>query len=173
MTKKLPYFNDGLLTRIKREMRLTDNIFSYDHAKLKQPLYFNTDLLERIRLQKPEYFRLTTLEVSPEIYDLVVNQFGIEESHLPRIDDERLKQPGLGAHFDDMGFVLVDGSHRLVKRYRRGMRTFDVYVTTREVWELCLIDPGPVMKALFDSERPPIPKDAKEQIPINVTVHED
>lgn len=141
---------------LERKTFATDHVFSYEHAGLKNILYFNTDLLERIRLQRPEWFQLTTLDIPPEIYNMILTQFGVEEAHLARIDDERLAKPGLGVHFEDAGFVLVDGSHRLVKRYRLGMRTMDVWTTVRPVWELCLIDPNPEQRTMMDSARGPI-----------------
>jgi hypothetical protein len=155
---------------VDREMRVTDHIFSYERADTKEVLYFNTCLLERIRVQHPEWFRRITLDVTPEIYDLVLHGRGIEEDHLARLSAERLEQPGLGIFFDEGSFVLVDGNHRLTQLYRLGKRTMDVWCTPRPVWDLCLVNLCPELKASLDSERPKLP-DVKTTIVSGATVH--
>lgn len=142
---------------VQRDMLVTDHVFSYERADTNELFYFNTSLLERIRLQHPNWFRRVTLDVIPEIYDLVLVGRGIEETHLKTLSAERLEEPGLGIHFDDGSFVLVDGNHRLVERYRRGNKTIDVWTTVSAVWKLCQVDPCPELKAMMDAERPALP----------------
>lgn len=157
---------------VQRNMLVTDAVFSYERADTKELFYFNTDLLERIRQQQPGWFRRITLDVIPEIYDLVLLGRGIEEAHLKTLSAERLEEPGLGIHFDDGAFVLVDGNHRLVERYRRGLKSIDVWATVSGVWQLCQVNPCPELKTMMDAERPALPAGTNAAIVSKARLHD-
>lgn len=147
MTKQMGELN---LTR-----QITDHVFSYERHDTHQTYYWNTSLLERIRLQRPHWFKRITLDIIPQIYDLVLLHRGIEEPHIAALSNERMEEPGLGLFFNDNDqFVLVDGNHRLVKRYRRGLKQMDVWTTVEPVWSLCNETLPPMLRELLDSERP-------------------
>jgi len=157
---------------LKRELFPSDPVFSYQRANSDEVLYFNTGLLDRMRLQQPHLFKRITLDVTPDIYDLVLTQRGIEEPHLKTLSAARLTEPGLGAIFEDGTFSLVDGNHRLVQRYRLDMKKFDVWICTKSVWELCLVNLPPEIRAALDGERPVMRTDTTGNVVSKALLHD-
>ena len=52
---------------------------------------------------------------------------GVEEPHVARIKGEQLNRPGVMIwfpEFPDVHHVLIDGNHRVVARWRAGLKTF-------------------------------------------------
>lgn len=64
----------------------------------------------------------------------VFRQNGIEPVHLSRITAERLEDPILQCAWGDGTHVIADGSHRLIERARRGLRTYRAFDVQPHVW---------------------------------------
>jgi hypothetical protein len=57
--------------------------------------------------------------------------------------------------FEEGTFSIVDGHHRLVRRYKGGARVMDFYVTHPVVWKHCLVDYAPEHETLLADAMPP------------------
>lgn len=124
---------------IEIEHRETDQVFSYYHGE--KMLHFNATLLARIHAAMPRAFRMLTLNLTSAEYDLCMTHRGIEEPKVAALPETSVEEPGYGVLFDDKGtFTIVDGHHRLVRRYREGKRTMDLWVTTDYIWQHCLVE---------------------------------
>jgi hypothetical protein len=124
---------------VEIEHRVTDQVFSYYHGD--KMLHFNATLLARLHKQiGPSQFAKVSMDLTQETYDLCMNHRGIEEEKVNRLRARDLRQPGYGVLFEDDGsFTLIDGHHRLVKRWRIGLRSIGLYVCFEEVWRHCLV----------------------------------
>jgi len=124
--------------RIEIEHRDTDQVFSYYHGD--RMLHFNATLLARLRAQMPDEFRRITMDLDERVYRLCTENRGIEEPKIAALRPRDLREPGYGVLFEDGTFSIIDGHHRLVRRYRGGVRVMDFWVTDRNIWEHCLVE---------------------------------
>ena len=126
------------------EHRETDQIFSYYHGEVM--LHFNASLLGRMRDRMEKEFRRITMDLDVGVYDLCMKHRGIEEPKVERIRPIDLRAPGLGVLFEDGSFTIVDGHHRLVRRWRGGVRVMDFWVCPPATWEHCLVHYPPELE---------------------------
>jgi hypothetical protein len=96
-------------------------------------------LLARLHKQMSGEFRKITMDLDEATYELCVKHRGIEEPKVEALTATQLREPGYGVLFADGLFTIVDGHHRLVRRYRGGCRTMDFWVTYPEAWSPCII----------------------------------
>ena len=138
---------------IEIEHRERDQVFSYYHGDTM--LHFNASLLARLHEQMPNEFRRITMDLGQAEYDLCMANRGIELPKLDALTAKQLRDPGYGVLFEAGTFSIVDGHHRLVRRYQGGARVMDFYVTHPAVWKHCLIDYAPEHEALLAGAMPP------------------
>jgi len=126
-----------------------DQVFTYNRTDTGEQLNFNVSLMDRLRKEHPNWFWKQELPLDDTIYDLVMRGRGVEEYKVERLTPEQVDEPGIGVLLNDdvdevapNQFVLVDGNHRLVKRFRAGLRGMDVWITLKPVWEVCLMHPA-------------------------------
>jgi hypothetical protein len=160
---------------VEIEHRETDQVFSYYHNLMDGTnavslLHFNASLLARLHQQMKPEFRRITMDIGQAGYDLCMKHRGIEEAKVERLTPSQLRDPGYGALFPDGSFTIVDGHHRLVRRYRGGVRVMDFWVCLREVWQHCLIEYTPEGECLIREALPPRVEDPA-MIPSTVKVH--
>jgi hypothetical protein len=154
--------------QIEIEHRRTDQVFSYYHgepgsASSLGMLHFNATLLARLHKQMPKEFRRITMDIGQAEYDLCMNNRGIEEPKVERLRAKDLREPGYGVLFDPDPargeghglFTIVDGHHRVVRRYRGGARTMDFWITHPSVWKECLIEYDPEVEKKLAGAMPP------------------
>lgn len=156
--------------QIDCEHRDGDQIFSYWRGE--KMLHFNVTLLERMRQQMPNEFRRITLDLDEAQYDLCMKHRGIEEDKVAALKPSNLREPGMACLLGPDEFTIVDGHHRLVRRYRGGVRVMDFWVMPEEIWRHALVPYGPEEEAeiaKFVPER----VDNPEKITTGVTVHDD
>jgi hypothetical protein len=123
---------------IEIEHRETDQVFSYYHGD--KMLHFNATLLARLHKQMPTEFRRITMALDEQTYDLCMKHRGIEEDKVTNLRPSALREPGYGVLFEEGTFTMIDGHHRLVRRYRGMVRVMDFYVTVEAVWQHCLVE---------------------------------
>lgn len=156
---------------VEIEHRETDQVFSYYHGE--KMLHFNVTLLSRLRGWMPAEFRRITMDLDQKVYDLCLTHRGIEEDKIAALTPKSLRDPGYGVLFDDDGsFTIVDGHHRLVRRYRGGVRVMDFWVAPQAVWRHCLVEYSAEGEEMLAKSIPPR-EDAPEQFASRVTLHED
>jgi hypothetical protein len=131
----------------------TDQIFSYYHGDTM--LHFNATLLARLHKQMPGEFRRITMDLAEDTYELCMTHRGIDEAKVSALPPKSLRDPGYGVFFDDGLFTIVDGHHRLVRRWRGGVRVMDFWVTTPAVWQHCLARYTAEGEALIAEGMPP------------------
>lgn len=108
-----------------RDCDLTDQIFSFFGSDGGEFHWNISKILEAVATDKLKPLSCFPLEITEDIYNHVSNNNGIEGYHLVTIDEERLKDPVLFVEFPggpSPTHVLIDGNHRLVAAYRRGLR---------------------------------------------------
>lgn len=161
------------IVRLELSLEMTDQVFSYLHHDSGKLLHFNTSLLGRIYKQAPKLFKRITFEITPDIYAMVMKYRGIEEPQVAAITEARMQEPGLAVIFpEDRSSVTVDGHHRLVKRYRAGLREMDFLYTMPLVWKHCLMPATPEEAAAIRADLPPSP-DNKIVLGSRGTLHDD
>jgi hypothetical protein len=151
------------------EHRDTDQVFSYYHGA--EMLHFNATLLARLHAQMPNEFRRITMDIGQAEYDLCMQHRGIEEPKVERLQPKQLRDPGYGCLFNDGSFTIVDGHHRLVRRYRGGVRVMDFWISPRAIWEHCLVEYSAEGEKQIAANLPPRVENP-EMLPSFVRLHE-
>lgn len=155
---------------IEIEHREADQVFSYWHGD--KLLHFNTSLLARLREQMPKEFRRVTLTIGAPEYDLCMKHRGIEEAKVEKLTPPQLRDPGYAVLFEEGSFSIVDGHHRLVRRYRGGVRTMDFFVAPEVIWTHCLVEYTEEGEAKVMANLP-LRTDGLEEIASHIVVHGD
>lgn len=122
---------------VEIEHREGDQVFSYHHGG--GLLHFNASLLARLRGQMPDEFRRITMDLTSTEYDLCMNHRGIEEARVAALTPDMLCDAGYSVILPTGAYTIIDGHHRLVRRYRCGLREMDFWITYPEVWQHCLV----------------------------------
>jgi len=148
----------------------TDQVFSYYHGPDASGgydmLHFNVTLLARLRDAMPDQFRRITMDFGDAEYELCMQHRGIEEPKITALEPKQLREPGYGVLFDDGLFSIVDGHHRLVRRYRGGVRVMDFWVTHRDVWQHCLVEYSEEGEKILSAAMP-----ERVENPVNIASH--
>lgn len=104
--------------------------------------HFNTTAMAagiRDKLLAPTYNRV---DLKPPFVEHVRKNHGVEKEGVARIlhDNERLAIPVFFCHMEDGKFqLLVDGAHRVVARWERGLKWVDGLFFTEEQWTPYLV----------------------------------
>lgn len=130
------------------EHRESDQVFSYFYGDgtplhVNDMLHFNVTLLDRLRKVSPEMasqFRRVTMQLGADEYDLTMQHRGIEEPKVKRLTEAQRDEPGYAVILPNGSYTIVDGHHRLVRRYRDGRRSMEFYFCMRNVWNACLVE---------------------------------
>jgi hypothetical protein len=104
--------------------------------------HFNASAMTRAILSRKVAPTLMQFELDEHTAKHIEANHGIEEKHLATIDDKMLESPVIMVHFEDGSDLIVDGSHRVVKRWRNGLRTVDAVLFMPGQWEPFLVDFG-------------------------------
>lgn len=107
------------------ECGLTDQIFSFFGDDGCEYHWNASKIIEALNNDKLTPLARLSIDITDDIYEHVSKKNGIEAHHLVTIDEERLKVPVLFVEFPgkpDPTHVLIDGNHRLVAAYHRGLR---------------------------------------------------
>lgn len=81
------------------------------------------------------------LELNDAYVDHIYNLGGCEQQRLDAITEQDIERPGIGIFYPD-GVQIVDGSHRIVARWRRFNKRFArLLITPGEIEALFLINP--------------------------------
>lgn len=150
------------------EHREHDQVFSYYHGDAM--LHFNASLLARLHKQMPNEFARVTLDIGPNEYALCMEHRGIEEDKLAKLTPAQLREPGYAVVFEDLAFTIVDGHHRLVRRYRGGVRVMDFFVASKQIWQHCLVAYSAEAEAQL-AQGMPARSENPEQLATHVTLH--
>lgn len=88
-------------------------VFSFE-VDNKPTLYFCIARLIELRDERPEQWE--TIEIPLDSVAIIVTQRGVDVDHAMRMSIQRVNEPGYGVFMPDGSFLIVDGSHRYVRR---------------------------------------------------------
>jgi hypothetical protein len=79
-------------------------------------------------------FAMLRCQLTEEWYRYTYDSCGCEEDHIARLTPSDLERPGIMINWDSERHhtTLVDGSHRLCRRWRDGLKTFEFAYVNRE-----------------------------------------
>lgn len=132
--------------------------------------HFNTTAMARAiasRKLRPNY---ATVGLYQELVEVLLKNHGVEEENLKRIlyDNDRLAVPIFVALFrdrpDDYTTLVIDGAHRVVARWRRGLRTIDALFFEPEQWEPFLVTGFDVPHRIGDHVITPVNPDECDKL---------
>lgn len=78
-----------------------------------------------------------TVEIQPHQYRHVIDCNGVEAWKLSRLDLAHRDKPVLFADMGDGTHVLIDGNHRVARRWQDGLRDVAAYLVPRSFWHPC------------------------------------
>jgi hypothetical protein len=67
---------------------------------------------------------------------------GVEQEILDGMSDDRMNDPIYSVIWHGTELLVVDGHHRLVKRWDKGLKTVNTVIFPEEIWRKCLIVPA-------------------------------
>lgn len=116
----------------------TDQIFSHvDPEGVHR--HFNTSAMTRAVLTRKVAPFTTVCELNADLISHIERNHGIEAHHLQSIPNENLNTPVLLVRFEDGTSLLVDGNHRVVKRWRAGLTEVSAICFDPGQWEDFLV----------------------------------
>lgn len=132
------------------ECVITDEIFSFVSEVTGQEFHWNTTKVQEAMVAGLiEPIVSLYVDITEADYLHVSQKNGIEEHHLAAITPERMKVPIIIAEFPPdendphPSHVVIDGNHRLVKRYRDGGRRIGAAVFDVETLKPFLVEDMP------------------------------
>lgn len=88
---------------------------------------FNVSLMQELVETSPEKFKMMHLDLVQEHMDYVLGFIGLNQAVISSMTPQRRDEPVLGVWLEDESpLLLIDGHHRIVRRWRDGLR--DVWV---------------------------------------------
>ena len=102
-----------------------DELFVFEGSAenpLKRPRVFNASALRKWALRHPHFTKTLRLALWKELIDSFEEERGIEPARLARMTLEYSSQPMLLVNWGDGSSLTVDGHHRAVWRFKRGIK---------------------------------------------------
>lgn len=83
-------------------------------------------------------FVMLKSKLNEEWYRYTLESCGCEEEHIARLTPSDLERPGIMINWSKEArhTTLIDGSHRLCRRWRDGLKTFEFAFVNREDVEM-------------------------------------
>lgn len=81
-----------------------------------------------------------TLGISEQNIEILEAYGGIEEHRIKRFDEQHRDKPILGIYWGDGTFTVVDGNHRVLRRWRDGFKIVKAFCFKFPFWEQFLFD---------------------------------
>lgn len=106
---------EGLLV----QAAVKSEIYCVQDADLGPLIYFVRQIKDAIVQDRIKY-RVGRTKLNEEWYNMVLTKNGVEEDHLKDIPNRLLAVPPIGVMCLNNGLQIIDGSHRIVKRWRYG-----------------------------------------------------
>lgn len=141
-------FQSGNTSLISRHSER--EVFSYDSPRLGPFAVDVTGLKEGIA-KRAVPFNMYRMTLSEEWVTKTIEHNGCDEAHISRIDPGDLEYPGIALMLaPDGDVVMIDGNHRLVRRWREGMTTFFfAMVTLPDALPYLAADPSEFGERIF------------------------
>jgi hypothetical protein len=105
-----------------RKTFVTSEIFDFYYASKNVTYRFNVrDIKDAIVAEKIA-FRMFKATLTEKWQSLILRHGGVEEERIPLV--RNVNRPGIVVLWPDGNSLLIDGNHRLIARWRRGLRSF-------------------------------------------------
>lgn len=88
-------------------------------------IHMNITLIKRDLAAKRVPFQMLRCTCSQEWYEYTLTTNGVEPDHLTRLTEADLERPGIMLGWQPGNVSIVDGAHRLCRRWQLGMVTFE------------------------------------------------
>lgn len=82
----------------------------------------------------------TKVPIHAKAVDIITHRGGIEEPRIARLTPQYRDKPIIGIFWEDGLFMVVDGNHRLLRRWRDGFTDTKAFIFTHPFWRQFLID---------------------------------
>lgn len=90
---------------------------------------FNAGKMMRMFMSKPMNFGVLELPITTELITYVQSFIEIDDETLAGMEPKRVDEPILGVELRDVNpLLIIDGHHRIVKRWNLGLRTVKVII---------------------------------------------
>lgn len=122
---------DGKLWLDGVEVRET---YTLETAWFPWPIRVDVTGLKRAIASQEIEFEVYQCQHSQEWHDYIAKTCGVEEPHVARLTTEQLERPAIMMMWDRHGTETstVDGAHRIVRRWRDGLKTFEMVIVQYE-----------------------------------------
>lgn len=102
---------------------------------------FCIPLIEALHRQHPSRFVRVWIALTLEDMEFIARSREIEPHRLREMTfSSALDAPGYACHFtEEDATLVVDGSHRMLRRYLEGLRDMEMFVCQEDIWHRALI----------------------------------
>lgn len=102
--------------------------------------HFSVPMLRASIRTRPNDWRLQTVPINRAFAAEIRRCSSVEEARLKAYPLSKLDEPGIACIFPDTAVLVVDGSHRIVKRVARGLKEMRFWMAEEAVWRECVVD---------------------------------
>lgn len=120
------------------DLPLIGQTFSHIDANGVQRV-FSIPFLERHRARHPNDWELLPIDIDRATMRFFLRERGVNLDVARKISLQRMEEPGIACWMADGSGLVVDGSHRLVKRVLQGCRVMVLWMCHEDVWAQSLV----------------------------------
>lgn len=116
----------------------TDELFTHidKHGVTR---HWNTSAMVRAVFERKVQPHLAECDLTQGLIDHILQHHGVEERSLATLPEKVLEIPVVLAQFADGTSLLVDGNHRVVRRWRKGLKKVHAMVFSEDQWTPFLV----------------------------------
>lgn len=119
------------------ELPLDEDVYTFVHSETGEATHIAASTL--LKVIKHSGIVPQIVGMGQSLIDAIERgDLNVEEEHAWALPDEALDQPILVGDWGDK-HIIIDGSHRLWRRYKRGLRDFPAYCIPEEAWRYFVI----------------------------------
>ena len=101
---------------------------------------FSIPFLVQHRQDNPTYWELESIDIDRKTMWFFLQSRGVDLERAKALSLARMDEPGIACWMLDGTGLVVDGSHRLVKRVIQGRKTMQLWMCDEAVWSQSLVD---------------------------------
>jgi len=123
----IPYlYDDGYM--ICERSNTLGQVFSHVEALTGIQRHYDVAKLYKIILANLPGADYATVGITDTDAKFILANSGIEQLRLRRLTPAQINEPGIIIHLPDNTDIIVDGNHRLVRRWQLGFATMNFYI---------------------------------------------
>lgn len=129
------------------ECSLLDEIFSHEDNE-GVTRHFNPSAMLRAIIDLKVFPICQMIDLSTDLVESIESNHGVEQDRLDKILD-RLDNPIVIIKFEDQTHLVIDGNHRVVKRWRLGKDDAPAFIFEPGQWEDFLVTDMDLPRGLY------------------------